>query len=156
MKKILTISIIFMLLSCGSTKTIRKSEKVLKGNWTLNDMSSTVIGDIKFNIFGQSSRKCVIGSTWEFIPNNNTGSYTESGSNCNLDKNYFVFSIDQVDETSGLYDFLLKPTDKKGKSETNQGFRLELVSLTETTMTWKHSLSFEGKPMTLTFNFTKQ
>lgn len=156
MKKIISFSIILLILSCGSSKTVRKSEKTLKGNWTLSDMSSSVIGDITFNIFDQSTRNCIIGSNWEFIPNNNTGSYLESGNSCNAEKNYFVFSIDEVDETSGFYDFLLKPTDKRGKSETNKGYRLELISLTATTMTWKHTIDFEGKPMTLTFNFIKQ
>jgi hypothetical protein len=118
-------------------------------------MSSTVIGELNFTIFGQSSRDCTIGSSWEFIPNNNTGSYIESGSGCNTEKNYFVFSIDEVDESSGFYDFLLKPTSKNGKSETNKGYRLELVSLSEYTMVWKHTINFEGRPATLTFTFNK-
>lgn len=155
MRKILLLLIASTMLSCGSSKAVRDSEKTLKGDWMLDNMSSTIIGELEFTIFGQSSRNCIIGSSWEFIPNNNTGSYIESGTECNLDKNYFVFSINEVDETSGFYDFLLKPTNKKGKSETNKGYRLELVSLTENTMVWKHTFNFEGKPMTLTFNFTK-
>lgn len=155
MKKLFYLAITLILFSCGTSKVVKQSEKTLKGNWVLNDMTSTVIGELNFTIFGQSSRDCVIGSSWEFIPNNNTGSYLESGSGCSTEKNYFVFSIDEVDETSGFYDFLLKPTDKKGKSETNKGFRLELVNLTDNTMVWKHTISFEGKPATLTFNFIK-
>ncbi len=155
MKKIICFAIVLVLLSCGASKTVKQSEKSLKGNWVLDDMTSTVIGELKFTVFGQSSRDCIIGSSWEFIPNNNTGSYIESGSNCNAEKNYFVFSIDEVDEVSGFYDFLLKPTNKRGKSETDKGYRLELVNLTEDTMVWKHTINFEGKPATLTFKFNK-
>jgi hypothetical protein len=155
MKKIILLPLLICLLSCGASKTVKQSEKSLKGNWVLEDMSSTVVGELNFTIFGQSSRNCIIGSSWEFIPNNNTGSYMESGSACNAEENYFVFSIDEVDAISGFYDFLLKPTDAKGKSETNKGYRLELVSLTGSTMVWKHTISFEGRPATLTFNFIK-
>lgn len=156
MKKTLCALLVIFLFSCGTTKIVKKSEKTLKGNWTLDKVSSSVIGELKITLFGNTSRKCLKGSSWEFIPNNNTGSYTENGMDCNLDKSYFVFSIDEVDETSGFYDFLLKPTDEKGKSATDKGYRLELLSLTESTMAWKHTIDFEGKPMTLTFNFTKQ
>jgi len=156
MKKISCILVLIFLMSCGSQKEIRQSEKTLKGNWYMEDVSASAIGDLKFTIFGKSSKDCLIGSSWEFIPNNNTGSYVESGMGCSDDQNYFAFNIDSVSEYSGLYDFLLKPTNEKGKSETDTGYRLELISLTKTTMAWKHTVSFEGKPLTLTFKFIKQ
>jgi hypothetical protein len=156
MKKIILIFIAFSLLSCGSSKVVSEYEKSLKGNWTLNNINSTVIGDLDFNIFGSNSRDCMIDSNWEFIPNNNTGSYILSGAECDTEKNYFVFNIEEVDSTSGFYDFLLKPTNSKGKSESNKGFRLELKSISDTSMVWEQTINFEGKPQKLTFKFNKQ
>ncbi|MDX1318459.1 MAG: lipocalin, partial [Xanthomarina gelatinilytica] len=98
---------------------------------------------------------CFEGSTWQFIPNNNTGVYTINDSSCELGERYFVFTIQEIDETTGLYDFLLKPTNKKGKSETNQGFRLRLNALSETNMQWQQTVSVNNKPFTIFMNFTK-
>jgi len=155
MKKIITIFITFILLSCGSSKVVKEYDKTIKGNWSLDSINSTVIGDLDFKIFGTSSRDCLIDSAWEFIPNNNTGSYVLNGAECDNEKNYFVFTIEEVDSTSGFYDFLLKPTNEKGKSESNTGFRLELKSMTDTSMVWEQTINFEGKPQKLTFNFNK-
>lgn len=156
MKKILLLVLILFITSCGSSKVVRESEKNLKGNWILNNISSTVIGELKIKIFDNATRGCFIESNWEFIPNNNTGFYILSGVNCDVNKNYFKFSIDEVNQTTGFYDFMLKPTDKRGNSESDKGYRLELTSLNQTKMTLRHTVNFEGKPMTLTFNFTKQ
>ena len=155
MKKIITVFIAFVLLSCGSSKVVKEYEKTIKGNWSLDNINSTVIGDLDFEIFGNNSRDCLIDSSWEFIPNNNTGSYVLSGSECSTEKKYFVFTIQEVNSTSGFYDFLLKPTNAKGKSESNTGFRLELKNMTDTSMVWEQTINFEGKPQKLTFNFNK-
>jgi hypothetical protein len=66
-----------------------------------------------------------------------------------------VFSIQEVDATTGLYDFLLKPTNEKHKSTTNQGFRVELSALSETDMQWQQTVSLDGKPFTIYMNFKK-
>jgi hypothetical protein len=50
----------------------------------------------------------------------------------------------------------LKPTDSRYKSTTgDQGFRLNLVSLTETSMVWQQTVTLEGKPFVIRMNFTK-
>ena len=66
-----------------------------------------------------------------------------------------MFTIQEIDAQTGLYDFLLKPTNEKGKSETNQGFRLSLTSLSDTTMQWQQTVSVDGSPFTITMNFNK-
>lgn len=156
MKKlaILCISICF-LASCGASKTVRASKKTIKGDWTLTSIKTSAIGDFKITLLNDAEKACFENSTWQFIPNNNTGSYTLLGMNCDSDSRYFAFTIDEVNEATGLYNFLLKPTNKKGKSDTNTGFRLELTSLTDTTMQWQQIVSLDGKPMTINMNFTK-
>ena len=67
----------------------------------------------------------------------------------------FIFTIQEIDASTGYYDFLLKPTDERGKSETNQGFRMRLAQLSETNMTWQQNLTVDGKPFRLNLNFTK-
>ena len=155
MKKIALVLITFCFLSCGASKTVRQSKKTIKGDWTLTSIKSSAIGDLKITLFNDTEKACFENSSWQFVPNNNTGIYTLSGLDCSTDQRYFVFTIDEVNEDTGLYNFLLKPTNKKGKSETNAGFRLELTSLSESAMQWQQVVTLDGKPITITMNFTK-
>ncbi len=56
---------------------------------------------------------------------------------------------------TGLYDFLLKPTDAKNKSDDNKGFRLRLTRLNESEMEWEQTASIDGKTIKINMNFKK-
>jgi hypothetical protein len=154
-KLVLLLALSLMILSCGGTKTVRASKKVIKGDWTLQNISYSQAGTYNVTLFNDVSKDCFMQSSWKFIPNNNTGVYTINNSACSTGERNFNFTIQEVDEISGLYDFLLKPTDAKGNSDTNNGFRVNLAQLDETTMTWTQSLNVDGKPFTITMNFSK-
>ncbi|MCX7551509.1 lipocalin family protein [Xanthomarina sp. F2636L] len=155
MKHLILLVFSVCLLSCGGSKTVRDSKKVIKGEWTLNSISYSEAGTYNTTLFNDESKTCFEGSTWQFIPNNNTGLYTINNLDCTMGERYFVFTIQEIDETTGLYDFLLKPTNKKGKSETNQGFRLRLSALSDTNMQWQQTVMVDNKPFTINMNFTK-
>ena len=155
MKKLALLCLTVCFLACGASKTVRQSKKTIKGDWTLTSVKSSAIGDLKITLLNDAEKACFENSTWQFIPNNNTGTYSLSGLNCATDQRYFVFTVDEIDEATGLYNFLLKPANEKGKSETNAGFRLELTSLTETTMQWQQIVTLDGKPITINMNFSK-
>ena len=84
-------------------------------------------------------------SEWKFTPNNNTGIYSVATEGCENGERNFIFTIKEVDSTTGFYDFLLKPTDAKNKSIDNSGFRLKLKQLTDLNMQWEQTASIEGK-----------
>ena len=156
MKKLaLSIGIILMILSCGTSKTVRDSKKVIKGDWTLSSIVYSTAGKYNVTLLNDTSKDCFEGSTWQFIPNNNTGTYSINETSCTTGVRNFVFTIQEVNADTGLYDFLLKPTDAKHKSDTNQGFRLSLTSLSETSMQWQQTVYVDGKPFTITMNFNK-
>jgi hypothetical protein len=155
MKRLLILLITVTLVGCGPSKTVRDSKKVIKGDWSLNSITYSQVGTYNVNLLNDASKECFEGSTWKFIPNNNTGTYTINDAGCSTGERNFVFTIQEVNQTTGLYDFLLKPTNEKNKSETNQGFRLNLASISETMMQWKQTLTVEGNPFTITMNFSK-
>ena len=156
MKKIIySICILLMIMSCGSSKTVRTSKQVIKGDWTLNSITYNEIGKYNITLLNDTSKDCFEGSTWQFIPNNNTGTYSINETSCSTGVRNFVFTIQEISAETGLYDFLLKPTDAKSKSETNQGFRLSLKALSDTVMQWEQTVSVDGKPFTITMNFNK-
>lgn len=157
MKKLTLLILVTVLFSCGASKTVRTSKKVIKGNWVLSTINYSESGTYNVKLLSDASKDCFENSTWQFIPNNNTGIYTINNASCTSGERNFVFTIDEVDETTGLYDFLLKPTNEKGKSETNNsGFRLKLAQLSDTTMQWQQTLSVDGSPFTISMNFLKQ
>ena len=159
MKKIaLTLSTLALLIvsSCGSSKTVRVSERIMKGDWVLNSITYSQPGTYNTTLLNDASKGCFEGSMWQFIPNNNTGTYTINKSTCDAGTRHFVFTVEEKNADMGYYDFLLKPTDEKFKSETNQGFRLTLSGLTETTMQWQQTVNVAGSTLTINMNFIKQ
>jgi len=155
MKKILLLFITISVLSCGTSKTVRDSKKVIKGEWTINKIDYSAVGTFNITLLNDASKACFEGSSWQFITNNNTGTYAFNNANCSTGMRYFIFTIQELDEQTGLYDFLLKPTNEKGKSETNKGFRLKLTALSETNMQWQQTIYNDGKPFIINMNFTK-
>ena len=155
MKRITLIVIAVALFGCGSSKTIRDSKKAIKGNWTLSTITYSKTGKYNVTLLNDTSKDCFEGSTWQFIPNNNTGTYTINESSCSTGARNFVFTIQEIDTQTGLYDFLLKPTNEKNKSETNEGFRLKLTQLSETNMQFQQTVSMDGQPFTINMNFIK-
>lgn len=151
----LSVCVFLLILSCGTSKTVRESKKDIKGDWTLNSISYNEPGKYNVTLLNDTSKDCFEGSTWQFIPNNNTGSYSINEASCTTGVRNFVFTIQEVNAATGLYDFLLKPTDAKHNSDTNQGFRLSLTSITDTSMQWQQTVYVEGSPFIITMNFNK-
>jgi hypothetical protein len=156
MKKLISIVLLAsFVFACGTPKTVNESKKVIKGNWTLNEITYSEEGNFLIQLLNDTSKECFEGSSWKFIPNNNTGIYTINDSNCPTGDRHFIFVIQEVDQTTGLYDFLLKPTNEKKKSVTNVGFRMHLTQLTNYNMKWEQTVSLEGKPFNIVMNFSK-
>ncbi len=156
MKKFLFLALIAATaLSCGTPKTVQESKKVIKGYWTLDKVNYGSSGKFNVTLFNDTSAECFEGSTWRFIPNNNTATYTIENSNCPTGERNFIFTIVEIDPASGLYDFIIKPTNAKGKSEDNSGFRVHLAQLSESSMRWEQTVSLEGEPFKINMNFSK-
>lgn len=156
MKKLITLVVFGALIfSCGTPKTVQESRKIIKGYWNLDKVSYSEAGTFNVQLLNDTSRECFEGSSWRFIPNNNTGNYTINNGNCPTGERYFIFAIQEIDPTTGLYDFLLKPTNEKKKSEDNVGFRLRLSQLSDSSMKWEQTVNLEGKPFTIYMNFSK-
>ena len=157
MRKFISIIVLsIVLIACGtSPKVVKSSKKVIKGDWTLNNITYSDYGNFKILFFNDVYKDCLEKSEWRFIPNNNTGIYSVATEGCENGERNFIFTIKEVDSTTGLYDFLLKPTDAKNKSIDNSGFRLKLKQLTDLNMQWEQTASIEGKSFKIYINFIK-
>ena len=156
MKRIFILLIFsILILSCSTPKTVIQSKKVMKGEWVLNSVTVNEKGNFSVSLFNDASKDCFEGSVWRFIPNNNSGLYSITSENCISGNRYFVFTIQEINKENQLYDFLLKPTNEKLKSENNTGFRINLTQLTETEMEWKQTVLSDKLPIIITMSFTK-
>ena len=152
MKKLATLLITALLFSCAASKNIKAKHKIIKGNWTLSKISYSKTGNYNVTFFNDTTKDCLEGSTWKFVPNNNSGIYTINDEDCATGEREFVFVIQEVDAVSGYYDFMLKPKN----DENNVGYRIDLKELTETTMLWRQKINVNGTPFLININFTKQ
>src|SRR5690606_28221807 len=159
MKKLLFVFFAaFLIASCGPSKQATEARATFKGDWVLNSITyHNNQGNFNVTIFYEASASCYQGSTWSFVSNNNTRNYTLQSPDCmNPGERYFNWSIDEENTPAGMFDFLLKPTDERNRSTTgNQGFRINLVQLSENSMTWEQTVTLEGSPFMIRMNFTK-
>lgn len=158
MRKIfLLASLAMFTFSCGTPKTVIQSKKVLKGYWSLDAITYDEAGTFNVTFFNDTSKECLEGSSWRFIPNNNSGLYTIEDTNCPTGDRNFIFAIQEMDQATGLYDFLLKPTTRAGKPNkgSSVGFRLRLAQLSESNMRWEQTVTLDGSPFKINMNFSK-
>ncbi len=141
-------ALLVVLVSCGGpSKVAKEARKTFYPNNT---------GTFDVTLFNDASASCFEGSTWDFVSNNNRGTYEVSGADCVAGTRYYIWSIDEENTPQGMYDFLLKPVNENYKSTNgNQGFRLNLVSLTGTSMVWEQTVTLEGSPFVIRMMFTK-
>lgn len=157
MRKIVFLALASILVACGGNKPkeTRFANKTIKGEWMLESISYNQKGKFGITLLNDTSKECFEGSTWKFVPNNNRGTYSINKGDCSTGQRNFVFVVQEIDKSSGYYDFLLKPTNEKYQSETNQGIRLRLTYLSDKNMTWEQVVSVEGKPFVISMNFVK-
>jgi hypothetical protein len=152
MKKIILFVFVATIFSCGISKNIKSKEKTIKGNWILKKITTSKTGNYNVTMFNDTTKKCLEGSAWKFVPNNNSGVYSINEVNCIAGNRDFIFSIQEIDQASGFYDFLLKPKN----DQNNIGFRVELSELSESKMKWQQNLMINGTPFIINMDFIKQ
>lgn len=156
-KMILGLLTLVFLAACGSSEVVRESRSTINGNWTLSSVTyPSATTEVNVLLLDDASADCFTNSSWKFVSNNNTGSYEVNGAGCDSSSRFFSWTVEEAGGAAGNYDLLLKPTDSNYESTTgNQGFRLNLISLTQTDMVWEQTINFEGEPFIIRMNFNK-
>nr|WP_298998872.1 lipocalin family protein [uncultured Allomuricauda sp.] len=159
-KKAFLIATIFglLLMSCSVSKSARTQRNLFSGSWTLDDISyENNTGNFKSTIFNDAEDICFEGSDWFFRDNNSTGRYTISQSSlCQGGDRFFRWSVvEPAQNYSSQLQF--KFIDEKRKDVSGGfGYRLNISSLTEQSMTLKSNVSVDGQPVTIVYQFSKK
>jgi hypothetical protein len=129
--------------AAGTTQSISKGS--VKGNWIVTDIRFEGIpAHSKVTVFDQASFGCFKGSQW-VLPSNANGSYTLSSTDdgCSTATQPIVWSI-YKQNGADMFQFKKVGTGLKAKNVTD-GYRVEISSLSNTTMEWKASVNYEDK-----------
>ena len=128
----------------------------INGAWTLQTINvQGIAAKFKATVFNEADYNCFIGSSWTFVSNNSMGMYTlPAAAGCGAIARNIRWSIYEPSGNEKQFQFK-RLDDKKNPMDNNDGFRLRVVSLTDTNMQLTSAIVFEGKPATIVYNFVK-
>jgi hypothetical protein len=156
MKKTITLMIVAILLfackstSVTSTKLDRSSQVAIKGNWVITNVSYAGSDYIKVNSFQIADSKCFIGSTWNFISNNNKGSMSLTKMECPAFSSPIVWSVNKEAQ------FVLKVLSAGEKAKkVRDGYVLRVANQTETSFQLIDTINVGGQNKEVTYQFEK-
>jgi hypothetical protein len=134
----------------ASTKLDKSSQVAIKGNWNITSVNYPGSNYFQVNSFNIADSKCFVGSTWNFISNNNKGSMSLTKSDCPAFSSPIVWSINK----EGV--FVLKIVEAGTKSkEVNQGYLLKVANQTESSFQLIDNIDVGGQKKDITYQFEK-
>ncbi|MEO9513306.1 MAG: lipocalin family protein [Flavobacteriaceae bacterium] len=146
------------VVSCSVSKNARTQRNLLSGTWNLDNVSyENNTGNFKSVIFNDAEDICFEGSDWFFRDNNSTGRYTiASSSLCEGGDRFFRWSV--VEAAQNYHSQLqFKFIDENRKDISGGlGYRLNIVTMNEQSMTLKSNVSVDGEPITIVYEFSKK
>ncbi len=156
-KKLIFISIVILVSSCGVTKEVRDQRNLISGTWTLNDVRfENTQGMFKAVVFNDASAICFEDSNWFFRDNNSTGRYTiKQGSLCEGGDRFIRWSVvsNPANYTNQLqFKFI---DEKRNDISGGLGYRLNIASLTSNEMILKSNVMVDAQTVTIVYEFTK-
>lgn len=158
MKKIALLGLvsIFILTSCAGSKTVVDSEKTMRGDWTISNVTVQGIDEnlVNVKVLDEADSKCYEGSTWHLIQNNNSGNYSLNGAgDCPMASSNIKWFVSE--ENGQVYFNFKRVYDGVKAKNVIAGYKLRVVSLNEQNMVLTQDLLFDGKPLNVVYAFTK-
>jgi hypothetical protein len=134
----------------ANTKLDKSSQVAIKGDWKISSVTYPGSNYFKVDSFQIADSQCLVGSTWNFISNNNKGSMSLTKSDCPSFSSPIVWSINK----DGL--FVLKIVEAGVKSKTvTQGYLLKVANQTETSFQLIDKIDVGGQKKDITYQFER-
>lgn len=158
MKKLVLTGLIgvsLLNLSCSSTKKAGEAQQTraevlkLKGTWQI--VSVDYDKQYKIKPFDEGAdAQCFVGSQWNLIPNNYTGSYMLSGgSNCPTVTQPIKFDI-----KNNVFSFKKIADGTKAKQNT-MGYVLNYIGNSADSFSLEQNVPFDGQTIRVVYNFQR-
>ena len=133
-----------------SSKIDRTSQVEIKGNWKITDVSYPGSDYFAVNSFQIADSKCFIGSTWNFISNNNKGNMSLNHADCTSFTSPIVWSINK----EGIFGLKIINPGVKSKNVT-QGYLLKVANQTPTSFQLVDLINVGGQNKEIIYHFEK-
>ncbi len=158
MNKIFLMGIIsvFMLSACNESKVVIDSEKIMRGDWTVTNVSFDGVDASHVNavVFDEADPKCYIGSQWHLVQNNNSGNYNLQGSgNCPSGMTKIKWFV--TDEGGARYFNFKKVYEGEKPKNVMDGYRMKIVTSTADYLVLRQDIRFEGSIIGINYTFSK-
>ncbi|MFC4740900.1 hypothetical protein ACFO3U_12935 [Flavobacterium ponti] len=156
MKKSILIMVLSVLLfgcksqSVTNTNVDNKTERVIKGDWMVTNVSFPGSDYIKVTSFDLADSQCFVGSSWKFVSNNNKGTMTLNDANCIAFSSPITWYINQEGN------FVMKIINDYKAKKVNQGYILRVANVTETSFELIDKINVGGSMKEVTYQFQKQ
>lgn len=158
MKKLLFVGLIgsLVLNSCSTVQQGQQAQNnraeflKLKGKWQISSIDYDK--NLRIKPFNEGvDAKCFIGSTWNLVPNNWTGSYTTNSSEgCPSISQPIKFEV----VNGNQFQFKKLYAGEKAKTNT-AGYILGFQNQTDNSFTLVQDVPFEGQYVKIYYNFIK-
>ncbi|WP_310554511.1 lipocalin family protein [Flavobacterium sp.] len=157
MKKTIVV-LMFSILAFGcktqsitSTKVDNKTERVIKGDWTISGVTYPGSEYFKVNSFDIADSKCFVGSAWKFVSNNNKGTMALTSSSCPN----FASDITWFINKEGQFVMKILAAGDKAK-KVRDGYILNVANVTETSFQLLDRIDVGGKVGNVVYQFQKK
>jgi len=148
MRKLLLLSFFTLFLFSCKPTIDTKSQIGLKGKWTITNVSYAGSEYFKATSFQIADSKCFVGSKWQFVSNNNTG--TVELTQCTDFNSDIVWSITPEKE------FTLKFIGEDAKArKVTQGYRLRIANQSENSFQLIDKINVGGNNADIVYQFQK-
>ncbi|MEI9944898.1 MAG: lipocalin family protein, partial [Chitinophagaceae bacterium] len=159
MKKIHTLLplfiLTFFLMACSASKEARTYKKTIDGSWRLQTVTTEgIMGKVKIQLFNEADMSCFPGSIWKFNNGNSLGTYTIDKNDCPSIVRDIRWTIYEPKDQPKQLQFE-RLTDKIKVIDDGNGYRFTIVQLDKNTMQLKSAITFENRPATVIYNFTR-
>lgn len=149
-------AIFLLVTSCNNSKVVADNEKLMRGDWTISNVSVDGINQsyVNITVFDEAKTQCYVGSAWHLVQNNASGNYTvNAGGDCPSGTTKIKWFIT---EEGGQYYFNFKKV-YEGERPKNvvDGYKMRVASNTGSTIVLVQDLMFEGKPISVNYTFQK-
>ena len=150
MKRLLSLCMLVVLVaSCGSLD--QKSQVGIKGNWTIASVTYPGSDYIKVTSFDVADSKCFVGSSWNFVSNNNKGTMTltPNGTGCPSFESPIVWTVTKAGT------FNLKITEGEKAKRVTEGYILTIRNQSENSFQLVDNVTVGGKNVEVVYSFSK-
>ncbi|WP_232455937.1 hypothetical protein [Polaribacter sp. SA4-10] len=135
-----------------NTKLDNKKERMLKGSFTITSINFPGSDYLKVTSFNLGDSKCLIGSEWSFISNNNKGEMkmNNPAATCKDFSSPITWYINKNGN------FVLKFINNYKAKEVNNGFVLGINNITETSFDLIDKINVAGETKNITYSFKRK